>query len=159
MPAIPPFDAEMWKDRLRGAGLRVTAARLCVLRVLHDSPLTLSAQEVLNAAERGGEADRVTVYRTLNALVEAGIAHRVDPGDRVWRFGLIAGEHGQHAHFVCDACGTISCLEDATITVSLRGRSSPDRFRVTQQDVYLHGTCGECMDGPVKKKRGRAPSA
>jgi Fur family ferric uptake transcriptional regulator len=154
------FDQDLWKSRLREAGLRVTGARLDVLRTLHDSPLPATAQDILDAVEKLGHTDRVTVYRTLNSLVEAGIAHRVDPGDRTWRFGLLAGEHIQHAHFVCDDCGSIRCLDDATVTVSMKGR--PDRFRVKQQDVYLHGTCETCLDGPagtaVRKKKKKSRS-
>lgn len=147
------FDDELWKTRLRGANLRITGARLDILRALHDSPLPLSAQEILAQMERRGPADRVTVYRTLNSLVENKLAHKVDPGDRIWRYGLLAQDHRQHAHFVCDACGVIRCLEEATITVSVKGRASGDRFKITQQDVYLHGTCETCQDEPAKRRK------
>lgn len=155
----PGFDGDYWKARLRGAGLRVTSARLDVLRTLHDSPRPATAQAVFEAVEALGPTDRVTVYRTLNSLVESGLAHRVDPGDRTRRFGLLADDHGQHAHFVCDDCGTIRCLEEAMVTVSMKGRPSSDRFKVKQQDVYLHGTCEACLDGgdrrPGRKKQRR----
>ena len=107
---------------------------------------------------RSGKPDRVTVYRTLNALVEAGIAHRVDPGDRIFRFGL-AGDHAAHArpaaakhpdhpHFVCNSCGTVECLEDSEVVIRPRrgGEAPPARRRVTQKDVMLHGTCEDCSD-------------
>lgn len=149
-----------WSERLRQRGLRVTRSRLDVLRVLTASPAPMQAQEVLDALSRE-RADRVTVYRTLNALVESGLAHRVDPGDRVWRYGLLApvprpegaaGDaasphgHGAHAHFVCDDCGTVRCLEDATIRVSLNSKANAERFKITQKDVYLHGTCEKCLE-------------
>lgn len=139
----------------------MTTARIDILRTLHDSELPLTAQEVFEANEHSRQTDRVTVYRTLNALVDAKIAHKVDPGDRLWRYGLIAQDHGQHAHFVCDACGEIRCLEEAIITVSLKGKTAPNVFKVNQQDVYLHGTCETCLEAPSakpakKKPRGRS---
>jgi Fur family ferric uptake transcriptional regulator len=152
----PAFDQDHWKDRLRELGLRVTGARLDVLKTLHDSPLPMTAQHVLEAVAELGPTDRVTVYRTLNSLVDLGIAHRVDPGDRTWRFGLLAKDHHQHAHFVCDDCGSIRCLEEALITVSMKGRPTSDRFKVKQQDVYLHGTCETCLElpaRPISKKK------
>lgn len=151
------FDDEYWKERLRHADLRITSARLDVLRILHASPLPMTAQEVVEAAEQLGPTDRVTVYRTLNSLVDVKIAHRVDPGDRTWRFGLLAADHHQHAHFVCDDCGSIRCLEDALVTVSMKGKRQADRFKITQQDVYLHGTCESCLDGPEKPAPKRKP--
>lgn len=159
----PVFDQDHWKARLREAGLRVTGARLDVLHALHDSPLPLTAQDVLDGVAKLGPTDRVTVYRTLNSLVDLGIAHRVDPGDRTWRYGLLAKDHHQHAHFVCDDCGSIRCLDEAMITVSVKGKPSPDRFKITQQDVYLHGTCESCLEHPArtqaaKKQQPRKPS-
>lgn len=151
----PHFDREHWRDRLRSAGLRATGSRLNILRSLHDSPSPMTVQEVFESVGRSARADRVTVYRTLNSLVDAGIAHRVDPGDRTWRFGLLATDHEHHAHFICDDCGTIRCLENATIRVSMKGRPSPERFRVTQRDVYLHGTCQSCLDKDVKPRGPR----
>jgi Fur family ferric uptake transcriptional regulator len=144
-----------WAARLREKGLRVTRARLDILRVLSASPTPMQAQDVLEALN-DAHADRVTVYRTLNSLIESGIAHKVDPGDRVWRYGLMASHgvagapgghaHDGHAHFVCDECGTVRCLEDATIKVSLGGKGEGEKFKVTQRDVYLHGTCEKCLE-------------
>jgi Fur family ferric uptake transcriptional regulator len=88
----------------------------------------------------------------------------MDPGDRVWRFGLLracgehAHEHKGHAHFVCDACGVIRCLDDATINVSLKGRGTEQRLRIKQQDVYLHGTCEACQDEEAPPERTEQPA-
>jgi len=111
---------------------------------------------------------RVTVYRTLNTLVEAGIAHRVDPGDRVYRFGLSApaGQPAaahRHPHFVCDECGAMECVEDAEVIVrarpARRATGSPDakglHRRVTRQEVLLRGTCGDCKPRPARKPAPR----
>jgi Fur family transcriptional regulator, ferric uptake regulator len=162
---------------LRGRDLRVTTPRLQVLGALLDSPSPLDAAAL---CQRLTSADRVTVYRTLNTLVDAGILHRVDPGDRVFRFGLSEGSPApaapghQHPHFVCDACGTVQCLDDAEVILKPRPRSSrtpgghtrpaPRPLRVTQKDVLLHGTCGDCgpdpaLSAPLPRKRRRAPRA
>ncbi|MFM9957664.1 MAG: Fur family transcriptional regulator [Phycisphaerales bacterium] len=156
-PDTAKVDAR-WADRLRERGMRVTRSRLEVLRVLGASPSPMQAQEIIEALS-DEHTDRVTVYRTLNSLVESGMAHKVDPGDRVWRYGLLAsasrhgtahggaaGGHEAHAHFVCDDCGTIRCLEDATIRVSLNAKPDGEKFKITQKDVYLHGTCEKCLE-------------
>lgn len=134
------------------------------------------------AGGAGDRADKVTVYRTLNALVEANLAHRVDTGDRVFRYSLTdhshcRGEHHDHdhPHVVCDSCGRVECIEGAEVTIVSKTRGSEDareqaaqpgsrdasdptgaasatpsaqetlaRFRVTRQDVTLHGVCDDC---------------
>lgn len=151
------------RELLRRRGMRVTAIRVAVLEALGQSRTPLTAQELADQLA-DAKADRVTIYRTLNSLVESGLAHKVDPGDRVFRFGLTgveksAGHVGatphQHPHFVCDECGNVECLEDTEIIVQRKtpakntGSTRDDsrkKMRLTANDVLLHGTCEECGD-------------
>lgn len=166
------------RDRLRMAGLRITAVRVGILRLMDASPTALTAQEVSDQLKawwdlqqkdgkreadgvHGPKPDRVTVYRTLNSLVETGMAHRVDPGDRVFRFGLNAADaagrpardHDQpHPHFVCDSCGGVECMEEADVVV----KAAPGaKRRVTHQEVQLHGLCSDCDTPSGRKKSGK----
>jgi len=145
------FDGSFWRTRLHEAGLRATRIRMDVIRALHASPSAAPAHALLEALAESGPVDRVTVYRALNALVEAGLAHKLDPGDRVFRFALAehdANASGVHPHFVCDACGLVECLEGATVNVSFgplrRGRSP--RFKLNRTGVVLHGRCDQCAE-------------
>jgi Fur family ferric uptake transcriptional regulator len=146
------------REVLRRASLRVTAMRLTLISHLAASRHPSTAQKLFDdlcaAAKRSkaAEPDRVTVYRTLNTLVEAGLAHKVDPGDRVFRFSLTdharcEGEHHhhEHPHFVCDDCGTVECLDGERVVI--KGPGSTKR-RVKQDGVVLHGTCGSCVKDP-----------
>ncbi|MBX3387138.1 MAG: transcriptional repressor [Phycisphaeraceae bacterium] len=163
---------------LRRAGLRATEPRLRVIRELVESDSALTAGELIDRLNRsaaanpsgagsvrraraeagGGKTDRVTVYRTLNALVEANLAHRVDTGDRVFRYSLTDHSHCRgedhdhdHPHVVCDACGRVECIEGAEVSVVTKSGRAADRdsaltrFRVTRQDVTLHGVCDDCQ--------------
>lgn len=161
-PPHPDPEESHRREALRRAGMRVTGVRLGVLEVLDRGGRALTAQDVADAlSARGakeragprGAPDRVTVYRTLNSLVDAGLAHKVDPGDRVFRFSLTdharchGGEHRhEHPHFVCDSCGVVECLGDAEVLIRSAAEGAPRR-RVKQQDVLLHGTCEKCVDG------------
>jgi Fur family ferric uptake transcriptional regulator len=147
-----------WRDALRNARLRVTRIRLTILEVLAGAKRAADAQQIydaVRAASRRTVPDRVTVYRTLNTLVDAGLAHKVDPGDRVFRFSLTDharctdDKHAhEHPHFVCDSCGTVECLADARVVVKPRkakGEARPSaRRHVKQERVVLHGTCEQC---------------
>jgi Fur family ferric uptake transcriptional regulator len=145
------------KELLRHGKLRVTSVRMAILRTLGTSPVAMDAAEVADALHAAGdEADRVTVYRTLNSLVDSGIAHRVDPGDRIFRFSLTdhgrcTGEHHahEHPHMVCDTCGAVECIMDAEVVIKPRTDAEPpsrQKFKVTQQDIMLHGTCDRCAE-------------
>lgn len=155
------------RDLLRRGQLRVTSVRLAILRALGASKVAMDAADVAAAIKAAGEdADRVTVYRTLNSLVDSGIAHRVDPGDRVFRFSLT--DHGrcsgerhehEHPHMVCDHCGAVECIDDAEVIIRSREGAAPDtprrKLNVTQQDIMLHGTCTQCSDETDRTPRSR----
>lgn len=153
------------RDLLRRAHLRVTAMRIALLNHLSTLRHPTTAQDLFDAlcaeskkakSPRSPAPDRVTVYRTLNALVESGLAHKVDPGDRVFRFSLTdharcEGEkHAHdHPHFVCDDCGTVECLDGERVII--KGAAASSKRRVKQDGVVLHGTCGECSDDAPRR--------
>lgn len=172
----PEQRLDRYRGLLRESKLRVTTVRLAILRVLEDAHEAMTAQQVFDRvaaagggpgrktgkpsrangeAGGGGAPDRVTVYRTLNSLVDSGIAHRVDPGDRIFRFSLTdhakCSEHHhvhEHPHFVCDSCGKVQCLQGAEVVIKTHDEDTARtaRWRVKQQDVVLHGTCDECSE-------------
>ena len=102
-------------DQLRAAGLRRTPARLAVLGRIESIGRPVSHGELTTESELA-MLDEITVYRTLAALVEAGLVHRVLGTDGAWRYCAQprdrAGCPGNHAHFLCDRCGGMDCLLD-----------------------------------------------
>lgn len=159
-PTATTTEDAAFRQQLRAAGQRVTPIRLAVMRVLSEGKTALDAQQVLEAVSAEGitEADRVSVYRTLGMLVEQGLAHRIDAGDRTWRYKLTRHDHchgghhdHDHPHVVCDSCGLVECLTDAMISIVPRekvpGKDTMQgllAFRIRQQQVTLHGVCAKC---------------
>ena len=134
MPPVSP---------LRAAGLRHTAAREAVLGDLGalQAPMTHAA---LAELPRLRDMDPVTLYRTLATLVDAGLAHRVPGPDGTWRYcpqplGQ-GGCPGNHAHFLCTACGTMRCLPDQP----LPRVQVPAGARVHGRYLLAHGLCSGC---------------
>ena len=134
---------------LRGSGLRRTPVRVGVLGVLAGAGHPLGVPQVLEALPHG--TDAVTVYRTLNTFTRKKLVHRVRGEDRTWRYALTAppaaprqAEHA-HAHFVCETCGTVECLEDAQIPRNLvRSLGVKSEYAVHYPEVVLHGLCPKC---------------
>lgn len=143
------------RRRVRGAGLRVTGARLRVLAVLEQAGVLLSHHDLERAL--GPQAmDRVTLYRVLESLVGSGLAHRVAGGDRVWRFGLTAdaagdvvrAAHGAHAHFQCRDCGRIVCLGEVPVANSgvpaVADVALPAGYLPEAVELTVRGRCPQC---------------
>jgi len=138
--SLPMTDTEL----LHHHQLRVTALRLELLRHLRTSDRALTHQEL--EARLTVSADRVSIFRSLNAFVEAGLVHRVLDGRGTSCFAPCGdacghGHHNDaHAHFRCDACGGVFCLE----AVELPAVSLPRGFKLKGGHVELEGTCKTC---------------
>ena len=138
-------DGEL-REKLRAAGLRVTQARLAVLRALTGAGTPSSHPELYASLQDDGW-DRATLYRNLTDLTEAGLLRRVDLGDHVWRFELLRpdGDHAptRHPHFVCNECGTVQCLPDGVVELK-PGRGVPRALAGAGLEIQLKGRCDRC---------------
>lgn len=138
MPDTRPSAREL----IAAHGGRVTRARVAVLEVLGSAHTPLSHEGVASALEEGGETfDRVTLYRTLEWLVEQGIATRIAGSERAWNFELVDRHGHHHAHFHCQRCGRVTCMEE--VAPALAG-ALPPGFSLAQAELVLHGACAEC---------------
>ena len=126
-------------------------ARIAVLRELSGAQTPLSHAEVADKLAGAG-FDRVTVYRNLMELSDAGIASRVDLGDHTWRFELkreTSKDHvSEHPHFVCVDCGEVSCLPGVSVSVNEpTDETSAPVGKITE--VLLKGHCGNCSEPSI----------
>ena len=143
---IPASAADL-RDHLRQAGLRATAARSAVLRVLLQAGAPLSHAEVIESLKEQG-FDRATLYRNLVDLAESSLARRTDLGDHIWRFEAVGeGQHTLegHPHFVCSDCGIVECLPTEAIAVQSDARATPKLERAGVE-IQVRGVCDECVD-------------
>src|SRR4051794_4126875 len=129
---------------LRARGRRLTRQRRMIWEVLAAEPdRHLSAGEVCERVR--AEVPSVTpstVYRTLDVLVEAGLALRTDlGGDRV--FYEPAHEHPHH-HLVCERCGAVRHVHDDALG-DLRTRvEASSGYALAPREITLFGTCPDC---------------
>src|SRR5258708_1136251 len=79
----PPTTAE----ELRGAGLRVTAARVALLETVRDGD-HLGVEAITSGVrDRVGHISLQAVYDALHALTAAGLLRRIEPAGTPPRFG------------------------------------------------------------------------
>jgi Fur family ferric uptake transcriptional regulator len=119
-----------------------------VLEALQGAGRALTHHEVEQATAAAGPLDRVTVYRVLDWLTRTGLAHRIAGEDRVWRFNSVApsGSHA-HAHFRCNECSRVICLDDLPRGVRPR---LPAGYRSQGLEVTVTGQCPDCRR-PVRQ--------
>jgi Fur family ferric uptake transcriptional regulator len=140
-----PSDDAPLRTLLAELGLRVTTARLAVLGFILQSRRAVSHADV-EAGLASRRIDRVTLYRTLDTLAEAGLLAKSIGSDRVARFVPIArGDHSHHAHFSCDRCGRLYCLP----AKPPRPAHLPAGFEASVVELNVHGLCADCSTHPA----------
>lgn len=127
---------------IRASRGRVTTARSRVLAVLLSAERALTHQEIAQRLDSHGVLDRVTLYRTLDWLVEQALAHRVSGEDRAWRYNASGGaEAHEHAHFKCTQCGQVFCLAAVSTAFAIQ---LPSGFQSRHIELSIKGICSEC---------------
>ncbi len=126
-------------DLLRSAGVRVTPGRVRVLEILAAAAQPLSHGDFERQLP---DADRVTLYRVLDSLVNCGLALKAVDTRGVFRFSATGSQrqHANHVHFRCTGCGGVFCLKAAPPAPP----RLPRGFRLASADFQLSGTCPGC---------------
>ena len=91
-------------SRLRPAGGKHSSKRDRILRIFLQQEGHLSADDLFDLVRREAPGiGRATVYRTLQWMVDAGIARKVDFGEGRSRYEPSYG-HPRHFHLICNDC-------------------------------------------------------
>jgi Fur family peroxide stress response transcriptional regulator len=140
-PRVAAFEAEC-----RRRGLAVTIQRRTVFGELagrRDHPTADQVYEAVRGRLPG--LSRTTVYRVLEALVDAGLARKVHHAGGAARFDPMTG---RHHHLACEACGRLVDLEDALVPPLRLPATTGTGFRIKDYSVSFTGLCPVC----AKKK-------
>lgn len=124
------------QDVVRKKGLKATHIRIAIVTILMNAPMPLSESEIKELMI--DTYDRVTFYRSMKAMLDAGIIHSIASDEQKTVYALNTGH--QHAHFVCDLCHRTICLDESPeVDVRL-----PKGFSTYHTDIVLHGVCDSC---------------
>ena len=120
--------------------IRTTKQRTAVAAALALSPEFISAQGL--HANLGDDAPALaTVYRTLQALVDSGLADTVTRrGEQLYR----ACSTGHHHHLVCVSCGATTEIAGDEVEQWAERTAAANGYRVLTHTADIHGVCGPC---------------
>lgn len=130
-------------DRLAAAGERVTRQRLLVADALSAVGRQVSAQDLYDRLRRREpRIGRATVFRTLEALVAAGVARRLEQNGHVYGYVACRPEH--HHHLACDRCGRVEEIDEGYIAPVAERLSSDLGFQIDDARLDFYGRCARC---------------
>lgn len=128
-------------------GANRSAKRDRILDVFLEQQGHVSADELCAAVRRQHpQIGRATVYRALQRMVNAGVAHKMDFGDGRARYDASPGRP-RHFHLVCTNCRSSSEFLSPDIEVRLEQIAAARGFAHAHGAVQVHGLCERCREG------------
>ncbi|WP_207454349.1 Fur family transcriptional regulator [Herbiconiux sp. SYSU D00978] len=141
-----PLSDDVLVDRLRDAGLRVTKPKLATLAVLEEArarhehlPVAAVAERV---RERIGTLSAQGAYDCLDALVESGLARRIEPAGQPTLYE--ARVRDNHHHLVCRGCGLVTDVDCTVGDALCLTPSATNGFVLDEAEVTFWGRCPSC---------------
>jgi Fur family ferric uptake transcriptional regulator len=151
--------ASEFVEQLRPPGGHRSGKREAIVRLFLGQDGHFSAEHFVDLVRKSdARISRATVYRTLQWMVEAGIARRVDFGGGRFRFEH-AYRHPRHFHFICRTCNQSFEFLSSDIESLVEEIANARGFAPRQSVLQIYGTCEACGKGqPQASSAAAAPT-
>jgi len=134
-------------DSLRPAGSKRSSKRELIVNVFLRQEGHLTAEDLVDLIRREDHRiSRATIYRTLQWMVDAGIARKVDFGEGRFRFEH-SYRHPRHFHLICKTCNRSFEFLSSDIEALVEEVAAARGFTPRQSVLQIHGTCEACRTG------------
>ncbi len=139
----PEWEAQL-TAYLSEHGLRLTRQRRAIAECFFETEGHPSIEELhARVRERDGRIGQATVYRTVNLLVDSGLAASSRFGGSASRYEA-ADDREHHDHLVCVACGRIVEFFNETIERLQEEVASAHGFEIVDHKMEIYGRCSDC---------------
>lgn len=127
--------------------LRFTDLRRKVFEEIAQTTTSVGAYEVLDRlAKKGTRLAPISVYRALDALLEAGVVHRLESKNAYFACSrLHLPRTGRRPIFLsCEHCGSVIETDGDDIFKSIDAAARQAKFEPRVKFVEVSGTCLDC---------------
>ncbi len=139
--------ASEFVEARRPAGGRRSGKRDVIVQLFLKQEGHLAADEFVTLVRaHDARISRATIYRTLQWMVDAGIARRVDFGEGRFRFEH-SYRHPRHFHLICKTCSQSFEFLSSDIEALIEEVAEARRFSARQSVLQIYGTCEDCQAG------------
>jgi Fe2+ or Zn2+ uptake regulation protein len=130
-------------EALAARGYKLTQPRRAVLRVIVEAGQRLNPAEIHTRARKVyRQTGLVTVYRTLDVLVECGAVRKVHESDGCHAYALAGEGHGHHV--ICATCHSVTEFEDCDLADLFRAVQRRTGYKIEGHWLELFGQCPTC---------------
>lgn len=127
--------------------MKFTSLRRTVQTEIAACHHALRAYDVIGRLEaRGTHLSPISVYRALEALIAAGVVHRLECRNAYFVCRAPHGGAADNIVFVCVDCGTIAESEAGDIFGAIESLAQLHGFAVTARIAEVKGHCAHCQN-------------
>jgi Fur family transcriptional regulator, zinc uptake regulator len=129
----------------KARGERMTDVRRDVLQALSRLKEPQGAYRILAEInkKRARKLSAMSLYRTLDFLIDLGVAIKLESQNAYQLCGLGHREHS-HLLMVCDGCGEMQEVSDSAASKKLQALARRHGHTLKHHAVELHGLCAHC---------------
>jgi Fur family transcriptional regulator, ferric uptake regulator len=132
---------------LRPTGGKRSGKRERILNLFLQQKGHLSADDLFDLVRKTEPGiGRATVYRTLQWMVDADIARKVDFGEGRSRYEP-SYRHPRHFHLICTRCHRSSEFLSSDVEALMEEVAAARAFTPDRSVVQIYGTCEDCRTG------------
>jgi len=129
---------------LKTTNTKMTSARTCLLDIILVSKTPLTANSLHEKLSEQVKTDLATVYRALKVFTEKGLVRAINlDGDTVY-YEKSCEHNPLHAHFYCEGCGDIECLDPFGFDESASFIKMAKDKDINSVELILRGRCQSC---------------
>jgi Fur family transcriptional regulator, ferric uptake regulator len=129
--------------KLSAQGYRMTPQRMMILSAMESSHEHISAEDIhAQVVAKYPHVNISTVYRTLELLKKLGMVYEINLGEGRIRYH--AEGSGHHHHLVCQGCGMVIDIEEATLSSLKDILLREYGFSADLRHVGIFGLCDSC---------------
>lgn len=133
---------ERLRSALEASGHRHTAQRAAVYKYLRSVTTHPTADDIFTQVrEVLPDISLATVYKALEAFVEAGLARKLALGGGPARYD---GRTDDHDHVRCLKCGMVRDVIGSHDAHMIQGLTGEDGFEIIDYRLELLGYCPSC---------------
>ena len=131
-------------------GLKLTDLRRRVLEEIASSHQAVGAYDILDRLARNGpRLAPISVYRAIDALLEARVIHRLESRNAYFACHAIHpdGSERDMLFLVCEQCGMVAEVDSAAMFAAISEAATAARFTARRTVAEVAGTCRDCTAG------------
>jgi Fur family ferric uptake transcriptional regulator len=147
---------DLFRSYLHQQRLPLTHQREAIAMALFESEHHLSVDDLADhLRERSEHVGKATIYRTLNLLVQAGLARELDFSEGFKRYEHQAGDT-RHDYLICTSCGKVARFQRGAVDRVQEEVAGELGFTVQSRTLKIYGLCSDCQAG-VRAPLGAGP--